>query len=498
MLLAGAFSLASAQEKWVERNPKTVPPGRDDHMMAFDSERGWVVMFGGDNADSGTWVWNGVDWRDLGIENPPATREAAMAFDSKRKVIVMFGGYDFAAQTNSTATYEFDGTKWTGYTFDTVPTATSDHAMAFDEARGVMIMFGGDSGDTDTWAYNGTSWYTVNEEDNTPGARVSHGMVYDSEREVIVLFGGAYSDTLYNDTWEWDGETWRDVTPATGNPPAMRDFAMVYDSLRKKTVLFGGRDSSLDGFNATWEWDGEKWTQISTSPTPSIRHECAAAYDSWRNRMVLFGGSSGDTEENRYKSDTWWYPNNPPDIIHDPIYGIVTGKDLPIRAAIFDYDGDEFKAFAYYRSVGDTDYLSVRMDQTSTNTYAAIIPASEFSEEGVEYYIGTIDREGSGRWGYYGTKDDPNLVTIGESGAVSIFIKPYNARKVGAAWRPVGTTEWIKSGKIVRGLKPGPLVIQFKTVRQEIWRKPDDLTVEIIPARKVDYEVVYQRRDLEQ
>jgi hypothetical protein len=498
LILAGALTLSAAQETWVKRNPTIVPTGRDDHMMAFDSERGWVIMLGGDNADSATWVWDGGDWRDLGIDNPPLTREAAMAFDSRRKVMVMFGGYDFAAEINSTATYEFDGEKWTGYTFDTVPDARSDHAMAFDEARGVMIMFGGDSGDENTWAYDGTSWYTVNQEGNTPGSRVSHDMVYDSEREVIVLFGGASSDTLYNDTWEWDGEKWTDVTPEEGNPPAMRDFAMVYDSLRQKTVLFGGRDAGLDGFNATWEWDGEHWTEIDTAVQPSIRHECAAAYDSWRNRMVLFGGSSGETEENRYKSDTWWYPNNPPDIIHDPVYGIVPGKDLAIRIAAFDYDGDDFKVFTYYRDRGESDYISMKMDQTSTNTYAAIIPASEFSDQGVDYYIAAIDREGSNRWGYFGTPDDPNFVTIGESGAVSIFIKPYNARKIGAAWRPVGAQDWIKSGKTARGLKPGKVVIEFKTIRKDVWRKPEDLTVEVIPGRKVDFIVEYTRRDQEQ
>jgi len=496
MLLLAAVTISAAQEKWVERDSPFVPAGRDDHMMAFDSERGWVVMFGGDNAGSATWVWDGKGWRDLGIEGPPLTREAAMAFDSVRKVIVMFGGYDFYA--NSSATYEFDGEQWIGYALDSAPDGRSDHAMAFDEERGVMIMFGGEGVDTNTWAYDGENWSKVNQDDNTPGERGSHRMVYDSERKVIVLFGGASGETLFNDTWEWDGEQWVDVTPAEGSPPAMRDFAMVYDSLRKKTVVFGGRDNTLDGFDSTWEWDGTTWLEVNALVKPPRRHECAAAYDSWRNRMVLFGGSSGNTEENRYKSDTWWYPNNPPDIIHDLVLGIIPGKDLAVRTAIFDYDGDAFEAYAYYRDTGETDYQRVLMEQTSTNTYAAIIPSDQFSEQGVEYYIATFDEQGSGRWGYLGTAESPNVVTIGDTGSLSIFIKPLDARKAGAAWRPIGTKEWIKSGNTLRGLKPGKLTIQFKSIWQQVWYKPVDMVIEVIPGRKVDYIAEYQRRDLEQ
>ena len=496
LLALGTATIAGAQEKWVERDSLFVPPGRDDHMMAFDAERGWVLMFGGDNAGSATWVWDGEGWRDLGIEGPPVTRESAMAYDSVRKVIVMFGGYDFYA--NSNATYEFDGEQWVGYALESAPVGRSDHAMAFDEERGVMIMFGGEGVDVNTWAYNGDSWYLVNPEENTPGERSGHQMVYDSERRVIVLFGGSLGETLFNDTWEWDGEQWIDVTPAEGSPPAMRDFAMAYDSLRKKTVIFGGRAGTLDGFDSTWEWDGTAWAEVNTAARPSQRHECAAAYDSIRNRMVLFGGSTGNTEENRYKSDTWWYPNNPPDIVHEPVLGIMPNKSLPVRTAIFDYDGDAFEAYVYYRDSGETEFQRAQMEQTSTNTFAALIPPDQFSDQGVEYYIATFDELGSGRWGYLGDADSPNVVAISETGSVSIFIKPLNARQKGASWRPLGMKEWIKSGKTLRGLKPGDLTIQFKSISQNIWRKPEDMVVKVIPGRKIEYIAEYERRDQEQ
>jgi len=504
MLLLSAAVTLPAQERWEERSPQFVPVGRDDHMMAFDSDRGLVVMFGGDHAGSATWVWNGTDWKDLGIPGPPLTREAAMAYDSVRKVVVMFGGYDFFA--DSSATWEFDGEAWKGYTFETVPEGRNDHAMAFDAERGVMIMFGGEVSDDNTWAYDGEKWYIVNQEDNSPGTRNGHSMVYDSDRKVIVLFGGSDGNEFLDDTWEWDGEVWRDVTPEEGNPPGMRAFAMVYDSYRKRVVLFGGRDNELDGFDGTWEWDGTAWTQVDTTVAPSRRHECAAAYDSWRNRTVLFGGSSGSLEDDRYKDDTWWYPNNPPAITHDPVLGIFPAEPLKISADLIDYDGDDIDAFVFYRSPGETDYLSAKLEPESLASagasapavYTVSIPADNFSADGVEYYIGARDPEGSRRWEYDGSGETPHKVTIGETGSIRLFIKPENARKAGARWRPKGTREWLRSGAVARGLEPGKLEIQFKTIRVKVWKKPEVFFVEIINGRRIAETAFYIKREIVQ
>jgi hypothetical protein len=77
-----------------------------------------------------------------------------------------------------------------------------------------------------------------------PSLRYSHAMAYDAARGVTVLFGGAYSNSsgANGETWEWNGTawTWRAVSG-----PAPRDgHAVVYDAARGVTVLFGGRTSS--------------------------------------------------------------------------------------------------------------------------------------------------------------------------------------------------------------------------------------------------------------
>jgi hypothetical protein len=498
MLALSASDFASAEEEWIERSPKRIPTGRDDHVMAFHEELGLVVMFGGDNASSYTWLYDGINWTRFDDPGSPAPRrESVMAYDSHRKLIVLFGGFDYVIENQTT--WEFDGEKWKGRIPASSPDGRSDHAMAYDAERRQMIMFGGEGIDEDTWAYAEGKWRTVNREGNTPGERGGHGMVYDSDRKVIVLFGGNLGGDFYNDTWEWDGERWRDVTPAGTSPPGMRAFAMVYDKLRKRTVVFGGRDEMLDGFNATWEWDGIRWREIETTTAPPARHECAAAYDSVRHRMVLFGGSAGEGPENRFMNDTWWYPNNPPAIFHDPVLGAFPGADVEINAELLDYDSDTEQARLFWRNSGETEYLSFPMKKIAksaaadtageTTEVVGTIDGGDISEDGFEYYIRSTDPDGSRRYIYNGTAEAPYPVSIGDVGAISIFIKPKNARKRGAMWRPAGTKEWQKSGATVRGLTPGDLGIEFKSI--EKFNKPKDFTVLVIHGKKSNYTVEY-------
>ena len=495
VLLSPSASIAQ-EIKWEERFPEVVPVGRDDHMMTFDSERGLVVMFGGDNADHVTWLWDGTNWFQASPDTQPALkREAALVYDSVRKVSVLFGGYDLVLGDVVNVTWEFDGEFWVGKMPPNAPAPRNNHAMAFDAERELIILFGGDVNDDLTWSYDGVDWRVANEEDNSPGLRGAHGMVYDSDRQVIILFGGSRGSTYYRDTWEWDGVSWEDVSPEIvegeeeNYPPAMRAFAMVYDSHRKKTVVFGGRDNDLDGFDDTWEWDGAAWQKVEAVNYPPKRHECDAAYDSIRRRTVLFGGSSGDTIEDRYKSDTWWYPNGPPVFRHQPLLGAYPDRDAVVTTDIIDYDGDRIEATLFYRAAGDIDYSSIDMRREDDDTFSASIPAGEFSEKGIEYYLEAGDPDGSDLTVLDGGADLPYYVSVGSIGSIRLRIKPKEARELGALWRPVGTTEWIKSGEVAKDLEPGDLEIQFKSI--EDYNKPQDFFVYVIHGKRTNYVAEY-------
>ena len=59
------------------------------------------------------------------------------------------------------------------------------------------------------WNYSNGIWGEVNLT-NYPPVRTNHAMVYDESKGVVVLFGGYVMDKniVLNDTWEYDGATW--------------------------------------------------------------------------------------------------------------------------------------------------------------------------------------------------------------------------------------------------------------------------------------------------
>jgi pyruvate/2-oxoacid:ferredoxin oxidoreductase beta subunit len=119
-------------------------------------------------------------------------------------------------------------------------------------------------------------------------ARDQHAMAYDAARGQVVLFGGVgYSGTL-NDTWVWDGTNWVEKTPTT-RPSGRYGHAMAYDAARGQVVLFGGHDAS-GPLSDTWVWDGTNWVQKFPSVNPPWRYGHAMAYDAARGQVVLFGG----------------------------------------------------------------------------------------------------------------------------------------------------------------------------------------------------------------
>jgi hypothetical protein len=134
------------------------------------------------------------------------------------------------------------------------PTARSGHALAYDSARGVTVLFGGYDGSSrlhDTWEWDGTDW-TQRSPAIEPTSRTSHALAYDSARGVTVLFGGHNGSTYLDDTWEWDGTDWTQRFPAN-KPVARSGHALAYDSAREQTVLFGGYGDFMD-LGDTWDY----------------------------------------------------------------------------------------------------------------------------------------------------------------------------------------------------------------------------------------------------
>jgi cysteine-rich repeat protein len=288
--------------------------------MAYDGARGRVVLFGGDwgsfSPSNDTWEWDGATWRQLALRAttlPPPRRGHVMAYDAARRVVVLFGGQ---APTLGLLddTWIWDGTTWKDVTpLGTKPTPREFATMAYDPVRKRVLLFGGKPGSAgfsqQTWSWDGAAWTDVTPASTNPDPRANSAMTYDPVRDRIVLHGGKGS-VAYNDTWEWNGSAWADRTPASGNPAARLDHALAYDPVGGKVVMHGGFIDGVNVTNETWEWNGTSWSTSSVGPT---RYGHAMAHDVTRGRIVLFGGNdlNGNRSETYERVGTTWSDVSP-------------------------------------------------------------------------------------------------------------------------------------------------------------------------------------------
>ncbi|MBP7933424.1 MAG: hypothetical protein KA354_02140 [Phycisphaerae bacterium] len=193
------------------------PSSRSGHAMVYDSRRHVVVLFGGYTGVSNdeTWEWDGSTWTQRTASNSPLARHLhAMVYDRDRGVTVLFGGYHYSSySTYYRDTWEWDGVDWTRRSSGVrgEPAARLDHAMVYDRHGRRTVLFGGRTAtytyQNDAWWWDGESWAMMRFAKAVPRARGSHAMAYDSARGAIVLLGGdtynGYSVITNGETWEW-------------------------------------------------------------------------------------------------------------------------------------------------------------------------------------------------------------------------------------------------------------------------------------------------------
>lgn len=205
---------------WYSRTGFVERPGTKAYpIMVFDPLEQAVVLMVGSQTDD-MWLYDGEFWLLTSVIVPTPTRFALTArsvFDSKRQVLLLYEGRDIGWGN----TYELIDGVWEPVASQGDGRWRLQFDLAFDRTRGVTILFGGafcerpeDADEaqcypqSDTWEFDGEKWYQV-ELPLSPPARYGHAMTFDEARGVVVLFGGIGIDgNTLNDTWEYDGAIW--------------------------------------------------------------------------------------------------------------------------------------------------------------------------------------------------------------------------------------------------------------------------------------------------
>jgi len=375
-LLAG---LAAGQYQWqaVPGVHQLLP--RSGPALAYDSQRGRIVLYGGSGANGclpETWEWDGTRWERKSPVHAPGVCATSMAYDSRRGRTVFW----------SAGTWEWDGTDWALRNPPTQPPAMSDHALAYDTTRGVTVLFGNSSNSSHTWEWDGTFWVQRTPA-HQPSTRYRPALAYDESRGVTVLYGGMPAGTYdpTTETWEWDGNDWAQRFPMT-NPGRRARHAMAYDHARNRILLFGG---VLDGAlpvpmvmaAGAWEWDGTNWSEASPS---GGRVDPALAGHAARGCVLLVGGLVPGTVGSPFPlmvsvadSTCWagggwsgWFDPAPNvyrrSVVHDPVRGRTLlfggGSGVYLRSETWEWGGTSWLGLAYGFDPGARDGTALAYD----------------------------------------------------------------------------------------------------------------------------------------
>jgi len=290
--------------EWYFPKAENRPEARSNAGMCFvpNGSESYVLLHGGIDRNgkilSDTWKWNGLIWEEffLGTSPFPCTN-FVLVYDEERKRVVRFGGFS-EKEGLSNATWVCDGVTWEKLLPIDAPSPRCMAAGVFNSKTRSVYLFGGSMGtrySDEMWAWDGENWAQIS--DLIPQGRAQHAMAYDEDRDKIVLYGGLGRDPgsrkieLFTDTWEFDGKTW-DLKKTKKSPPAVFAHSMVYHRDAGLIIQFSGFNEKSEAQNSTWGWDGKQWKEIpfKENDLPAPRVYPAVAYDKVRERTVVFGG----------------------------------------------------------------------------------------------------------------------------------------------------------------------------------------------------------------
>ncbi len=183
---------------------------------------------------------------------------------------------------------------------DTPAQSRGQAAMAYDAARGNVLLFGGRSDGFgtsllgDTWTFDGVRWqrHLVN---TAPAPRYDAATTYDSLRQEVLLFGGTDDTRVFADLWAWNGSRWRQLQTGAASPGPRVRAGLAFDPTTQAAVLAGGLGDLpfMNPLGDTWILRGTLWQRLPAAlPAGGV----ALAYFGRRSRVVALTSAGGGYE----------------------------------------------------------------------------------------------------------------------------------------------------------------------------------------------------------
>jgi hypothetical protein len=251
---------------WSEAHPAHRPPERSGALMAPDGHGG-ILLFGGNSRLRGsgtlrdTWLWNGLDWKDVSSEgSAPVGTPHSMAIDTLAGTVVLITGR--GADATLSRTFLWAGRGWTD-----AGTPTPQLELLVGTARqgviGLSLPNGELAGRATTWRWTGSVWQQI-PGSGQPGvelltatlATLPDGNILLVEADFLSATGPA------GGTWTFDGRGW------TRHLASLPFFVRAFDStgtvagIRGPDAVIIGGGNGPDAYRRAAVWTGSNWQDL--------------------------------------------------------------------------------------------------------------------------------------------------------------------------------------------------------------------------------------------
>lgn len=264
-----------------------------------------MVVFGGAyvGVKGDVWAYSGGAWSTLTPAAPVYREGAMMAWDSAKKEVVLYGGVDPVSTTFYTDTWTFAGGTWTLVPAKHNPGPLEVGMMSDDPKDGYVVLFGGfapnGTAPCGTWKFTGSNWVEVIKSCSAePVARAAGTMTYDASDGYVLLYSGTNNSFGYTflDTWAYAAGAWTEIFTAQ-SPPPLYEAEMAYDSADGYVLLYGGFNYSYlfaDDSNYTWVYHAGVWTNATSifGTQPGAQEFATLVDDPAAGYDLLFGGAN--------------------------------------------------------------------------------------------------------------------------------------------------------------------------------------------------------------
>jgi hypothetical protein len=150
---------------------------------------------------SDTWHWTGVRWEQVPLANPPSDAENHNALMSTADGVMLLMQVKDSTRCPPSGRWQRAQAKLFELRETAWTALTSDGPCVSGSAPGAPWP-------SETWQWRTATWQRV---ESMPTSRRAARAAYDPVRRRVVFFGGDDAGGMLGDTWEWDGQRWSQV-----------------------------------------------------------------------------------------------------------------------------------------------------------------------------------------------------------------------------------------------------------------------------------------------